>query len=148
MKLVKVAAIALAMSAFTVQAIDFKKPEDAVEHRQVVMKVISKKFSQLTPVLKNTSAYDSKKFAVYAERLAVLATWVEDSFEKNIQTSRSDSKDEIWAKDSKYKQLVAEFTQHTAELSAVAGSGDVAKVQQALKQVAGDCKACHKPFRH
>ena len=148
MKLIKVAVVALAMSVASVQAIDFKKPEDAVAHRQAVMDLVRDNFSQLAPVLKDTSAYDSEKFSIYANRLAALASWAGDAFEKNIQTSNTGSEDRIWDKDSKFKQLVAEFAEHTAQLNAVAGSGDMSKIQPALKAVAGDCKACHKPFRN
>ena len=148
MRLVKAVTVALALSITGVQAIDFKKPEDAVAHRQALMDLVRDNFSQLAPVLKNTGVYDSEKFAIYASRLASLAAWVDDAFEKNIQTNKTGSENRVWDKDSKFKQLVAEFAEHTARLSDVAASGDMDKIQTALKKVSDDCRGCHKTFRN
>lgn len=148
MELIKVAVIALTMSVAHAQAIDFKKEEDAVAHRQALMSLVRDNFSQLAPVLKKTSAYDAESFATYSGRLSALASWMGDAFEKNIQTSRTGAEDRIWHKDSRYKQLVAEFVDHTAHLNMAAASGEVDKIQGPLKQVADDCRQCHKLFRN
>lgn len=143
----KIAVMTLAMSVASVQAIDFKKDGDAVAHRQALMVLVKDNFSQLAPVLKKTSAYDAESFATYSGRLSALASWIDDAFEKNIQTRESGSEDRIWDKGSKYKQLVAEFAEHTRQLSDVAASGDVQKIKDPLQQVADDCRSCHKLFR-
>ncbi len=152
MKLIKasvlmMAVTAMAVTATAVSAIEFEKPEDGVSHRQHLMDLVGDNFGQLAPVIKDKSTFRQEAFSQYAERLAALATWIEDAYEKKIITSQSKARESLWSEGSDFKQLLFRFKESTARLVTLIPEGDVAVIQKAVKAVAADCKSCHKSYR-
>jgi cytochrome c556 len=53
----------------------------------------------------------------------------------------------VWTDWSAFQAKAHDFELAAAKLDAVSGSGDVAKIGAAMKEVGGACKGCHEKFQ-
>jgi cytochrome c556 len=60
---------------------------------------------------------------------------------------KTDALQTIWQKPDEFKQAAGKFAEEAGKLDAVAKSGNVAAMGEAMKGLGGACKGCHDKFR-
>lgn len=145
-------ALAFAMSTFAVgTTLAHKDAVGIVKERMQSMKAMGKATKALGESIKSGESLDP---VLVKETAAILAEHGERIVElfPDTQSSRSDpvseALPEIWSDWDRFKQLADELTEAAGALDAVAAV-DVKRdaVMAAFKDVARNCKACHRDFR-
>lgn len=146
--LVIASALFTTISSYSAQAMDFKRPSDAVELRQAQMSAISAYFGDMGAMVKRKKPFDAAQFKTNAERLAALASWSATGFEKETYISLDSETDRaVWTNKADFDKKMDEFAKAAEELKNVAAGGDLKESIPAFKAVASTCGGCHKPYK-
>lgn len=144
------ASAALAASMMTVTSLaaaQGPKPEDAIEFRQGVYKVIGWYFGPLGAMAKGDMPFDPKIAARNAEIVAQMSKVAPDAFVRGSDTGQTAVKPEVWSKPEEFKAKMEAFQKEAAKLAEVAQAGDFDAVRAQIGETGKTCKACHDDFR-
>lgn len=122
-------------------------PDQLVTKRLAIFKKFTKTLEPMGLVARDRSDYVKAEFVANAQELQSLSKqpWVYFSAEGNYQPSRA--KPEIWTQPDAFKKAQTGYLSAVDQLVAVAGSGDMPSIKNAVDEVQKSCKACHDQFR-
>ncbi len=122
-------------------------PDQLVTTRLAIFKKFTKTLEPMGLVARDRNDYVKAEFVANAQALQELSKqpWVYFSAEGNYQPSRA--KPEIWSQPDAFKKAQTGYLSAVDQLVAVAGSGDMPSIKNAVDEVQKSCKACHDQFR-
>jgi cytochrome c556 len=122
-------------------------PDQLVTKRLAIFKKFTKTLEPMGLVARDRNDYVKAEFVANAQALQELSKqpWVYFSAEGNYQPSRA--KPEIWTQPDAFKKAQTGYLSAVDQLVAVAGSGDMPSIKNAVDEVQKSCKACHDQFR-
>lgn len=120
--------------------------EKAVHYRQGVMSAIGWNFGPMAGMVKKKVPFDGAEFARRAERVAFLATFVEEGFTPDTKNVKSHAKADLWTNQEDFAARMKGFQKRSAKLAKVAKDGDLAANTEAFLKVADSCKGCHDKY--
>ncbi|MCG2633386.1 MAG: cytochrome c [Gammaproteobacteria bacterium] len=138
------AALGLCMTSVVAEG---TKPEDVVEYRKSVFRVIAWNFGPLVAMVKGEMDYDPAEFTLRAERMAALSSQPLEGFLPDTLVGDSEAKPEIWENWADFKAKMADLEEATSALAEASLSGDMKTIVPAFKATGGACKACHDDYK-
>jgi len=92
---------------------------------------------------------DHATFAIHAAAMATTAKTISSVMKPNAKPTNEKTTvlPKIWEEWDKFNAGVSNFEKLTAELSAVAASGDMAATGAKMGEVGKACKTCHEDYR-
>lgn len=149
MKIASVVLIGAALGLLTACGESAKDPhpDQLVTKRLAIFKKFTKTLEPMGLVARDRNDYVKAEFVANAQALQELSKqpWVYFSAEGNYQPSRA--KPEIWTQPDAFKKSQTSYLTAVDQLVAVAGSGDIPSIKNAVDEVQKSCKACHDQFR-
>jgi cytochrome c556 len=126
-----------------------KKAAEVVHYRQNLMSVIGWNFQPIGAMVKGKTAWDTKAFAMRAERLQFLSVQAFEGFvnASNNGGVETDAKAEIWTDFDDFKSKLDDFIAESKTLSETAKAGDETAMKEQFRKTAESCKACHDKYR-
>jgi cytochrome c556 len=141
--LVGVGAVLAAGAAMAMTGAEIQKD------REVHMKEMGKASKAIADQLKTGSA-DAAVIKPAADKIAENAKALPTWFPKGTGTevnAKSRALPAIWTEPQLFQAKAHDLVVASANLDAVSGSGDMAKVVPAMKAVGASCHACHEKFQ-
>lgn len=123
------------------------RPDDTVEFRQGIYKVIGWYNHALGDMVKGDAPYDKDTFARGATIIATLSKAAPDAFPPGSDVGDTRAKPEIWSDPAKFKTAMENFQKEAAKLAETAQTGDVGAIKSQFGNLGKACKACHDDFR-
>lgn len=123
------------------------KPEDVIEFRQGVYKVIGWYFGPLGAMAKGDMPFDSKVAARNAQIVADMSKIAPDAFLRGSDSGQTAVLPEVWSKPQDFAKAMENFQQQSAKLAEVAQSGDFDAFRAQVGETGKACKGCHDDFR-
>ncbi len=125
------------------------KPADVVHYRQSVMELIGWNFAPLAAMAKGKMAWDTKEFAMRAERIQSLSTQALEGFTQGAADGgvETDAKPFIWSDFATFSRQLDDFVREAKALDETSRAGDEAKMKEQFRKTAETCKACHDKYR-
>ncbi len=120
-------------------------PEKVIKFRQGSFQVLAWNFGQLVAMNKGDMPYDKAKAEVAAQRIAMVAEMLPESFLSGTYVSPSNAKANIETDKAEFDEHFKNFL--TAAKQAPMGVGDEAQLKQTVGALGKTCKACHDDFR-
>jgi cytochrome c556 len=122
-------------------------PDQLVTKRLAIFKKFTKTLEPMGLVARERNDYVKADFMANALALQDLSKqpWVYFSAEGNYQPSRA--KPEIWSQPDAFKKAQTSYLTAVDQLVAVAASGDLPSIKNAVDEVQKSCKSCHDQFR-
>jgi cytochrome c556 len=117
-----------------------------LQNRQKVMQAIGGHMGAIGAIMKNQLPYQNT-IAVHALSLQMTSRVIEEAFEKEITTGKTDAKADIWQDWDKFVAAAKTMGEESGTLARMAQSGDMAAIGAQVKAVGKACGGCHKPFR-
>jgi len=142
--------VVLAASCSAATAFAQMKPEAVIEYRRSVMTMVGWNFGPMSAMVKGKIPFDANEFAKHAERIEFLAPQALEGFAKGSDKAKgaeTDAKPEIWTNFEDFKSKLNDLIEQSKALSAVAKTGDEAKMKEQFKKLGGACKACHDKYK-
>jgi cytochrome c556 len=98
---------------------------------------------------KEEMPYDAERFALHAERIAVLAGMLPEAFQADTRDYPLDTEalDAIWADFDEFKKLASAAETKALKAAATARDAGFADARAALGELGQACKDCHEKFR-
>lgn len=147
-KVLRAAAMALALAGITGIAAAQQKPDVLVKQRQSAMTLIGKYWGPIAGMASGkVSPYNAdvvSRNATYLENLAQMP-W--DGFHESTKGEKSRALPAAWEQKAKFDELAQRLQSETAKLGQVARAKDEAGVKQQYAAVGKVCGACHESFR-
>jgi cytochrome c556 len=130
-------------------ALDQEQAEKATDVRQAALKVVGWNIGPMAAMAKEEMPYDADRFALHAERIAVLTGMLPEAFAADTRSNPVDTEalDAIWDDFDEFKRLANAAEDKALKASATAKSGDFAEARAALGELGQACKDCHEKFR-
>lgn len=122
------------------------RPDDTVEFRQGLYKVIGWYNHELGGMAKGDAPYDKDAFARGAAIIATLSKAAPDAFPAGSDVGDTRAKPEIWSDPAKFKTAMENFQKEAAKLSETAQTGDFGAIKSQFGNLGKACKACHDDF--
>jgi cytochrome c556 len=139
------AALAASMVVATSLAVaQGPKPEDVVQFRQGVYKVIGWYSAPLGAMAKGDIPFDANTVARNAEIVAQMSKIAPDAFVRGSNVGDSAVESQVWSHPEEFKAKMEAFQKEAAKLAEVAKGSDVDAVRA---QIGETGKACHEDFR-
>ena len=127
------------------------KADTAVRYRQGVMAVMDWNLAELGANVRHTGAFDTKDFALRAERLAALAPQIAEGFPKGSgsadKVAVNDAAPEIWSDAAGFQAKVDAYIAESKKLVEAGKSGDEAQMKTQYRKLADSCKGCHDKYK-
>lgn len=140
------AVAALMIAAPQVLAND-PKPEDVIEFRQGVYKVIGWHFRPLGAMAKGDLPFDRDLAVKNSGVVATMSHVAPDAFLRGSDTGETNAKPEIWSKEAQFRSAMERFQKEAATLAEVSKTGDFSAVRAQIGETGKACKNCHDDFR-
>ena len=122
--------------------------EDQIEFRQGYWQVVKHEFADvMAAMLRQKRPMDADRFAVAAERLAVLAPLAKEAFPAGSVSDESRALAKIWDDEAGFAKAVTAFEEKAVALKVAVESQDQAAIGGAFKAMGGTCKSCHDTYR-
>jgi cytochrome c556 len=145
MKRVAIAVVAVAATAFTVQAQQVK-PENQIKYRRAAYQLMNLNFGSLVAMTKDEKPFNKDEAARNAEFIALLATVPKGYFGEGTD-KETKAKPEIWMHRADFDAKMDKMVSEAQKLPAVVRAGDMAAFKKQVGDVGAACKACHDDFR-
>lgn len=122
--------------------------EADIKYRQNNYKAVGAHMGAMGAILKGEVAH-TDQLSVHADAIAAIAANVETLFPAGSGPDAGETRalPAIWTDTAEFQKVVAGFKAAAANAAAVAKTGDMAAMGDAVKQLGGACGACHKVFR-
>lgn len=137
-------AIGLGLYGNTVQAAD--EPANIIKYRQNVMKAVGARLTNIAAVVKGEVS-DKGNIPANAAAIIELLNQAGPLFPEGTHEGKTRALPEIWSEWDKFEAAMKASQEKAVELQAVAGSGDIGQIGQALGNLGKSCGGCHKPYR-
>lgn len=134
-----------ALSLSAAQALEFKKPEDAIKYRQSTLAVMGAHFSSVGAVVKGEKAFNAQDVAADIAVVASLASLPWQAFGPGTEGGKA--KPEIWKEGDKVKAGIEKFQTAVVALNDAGKSGNLDAIKKAFGNTAQSCKGCHDNYR-
>ncbi|MCG8381125.1 MAG: cytochrome c [Gammaproteobacteria bacterium] len=121
--------------------------DKAVDYRQGVFSILGWNIGPMVQMMKKEKPYDKDIFARNAQRMAAVAPMALEGFIPDSATKDSDAKPKIWSNMDDFKSKMKDLETASAELAAVAKTGDMAQIGPKFQNLGQACKACHDEYR-
>lgn len=141
------AAMAASMLSALPAAAQNPKPEDVIEFRQGVYKVIGWYFSPLGAMAKGEVPFDAQVAARNAGIVADMSRVAPDAFVRGSDAGETAVRPEVWSKSQDFAKVMDNFQQQATKLTEVAQAGDFNAFRAQVGETGKACKACHDDFR-
>jgi cytochrome c556 len=120
----------------------------AIAYRQSVYHVILWNYGQMGEMVKGKKPYDAAEYGKRAERVAALASQLEEGFIPGSSGREStEAKAEIWTSWDDFKSKMGDFERESRALAGVAKTGTFDDVKAQHAKVSAACKACHEKYK-
>ena len=142
--------LVLCLSSLVIGSVAFaqdRKAEQAIKHRRAAFTLMSTYFSRLLQTVEGDRPFDPVLVAKDARLVEDLSRLPWEGFAPGTERGDTRAKEDIWLDEEHFKRLAVELQARTADLSKVAGSGDLARLKVSFEQARDVCNACHKEFR-
>lgn len=123
------------------------KPEDVVDFRQGVYKVIGWHFGPLGAMAKGDIPFDRDLAVKNSEIVATMSRVAPDAFVAGSDVGDTRAKPEIWRDADGFRSAMERFQKEAQKLADVSKSGDFSAVRAQVGETGKACKACHDDFR-
>ena len=124
------------------------KGEQALKYRKSVYQTIAWNFGPLAAMVQGKVPFDTKDFAVRADRVAFLVPLLQEAYGPETRdVAGSKLKPLMWDQRADFDHRLDVAIQRSQELAKTARTGDVAKSKAAFVATADACKACHEQYR-
>ena len=124
------------------------KAEQLLKYRKSLYQVVAFNFGPMGAMAQGKAPYDAAEFARRAERVAMIAPLLAESFSADTKgLPNSELKPEMWANRADFDAKLKDMVERSATLATVAKSGDFAKSKAAFFDTANTCKACHDKYK-
>lgn len=123
------------------------KPEDVVDFRQGVYKVIGWHFGPLGAMAKGDIPFDRDLAVKNSEIVATMSRVAPDAFVAGSDVGETRAKPEIWRDADGFRSAMERFQKEAQKLADVSKSGDFSAVRAQVGETGKACKACHDDFR-
>ena len=137
--------LALLLIPFT--ALAQPDAEDVVQYRKAVYQVMKWNFTELGAMAREKRPYDAVEFARRAERLAQTVRLLDEAYTPGSITADSAASDRIWTEWEDFQSRLKALRQETAQLAAVAKSGELEPIQEQFAATGQVCKGCHDEYK-
>jgi cytochrome c556 len=155
-RLVKYATVVVLSACAASIAYAQMKPEDAINARQSIMRVVVLNFGPVAGMAQGKIPFNKDVFVTNALRLE--SVWAmnpsrfylagtHEPVAGSKRASFTEAKSTIWSDPDGWKKANAALTQAIGKLAAAARSGDEAAMKSAAGGVGKACKGCHDDFR-
>ena len=141
------ASAAAALLACGQAAAQFKNPDDAIEYRQGTLAVMGNHFSRIGAMVSGKVPFDAKAVQANADLVATLAKLPWSAFIDDSDKGDTNARPEAWSQPDKFKAASQKLEDATANLAAVAKTGNPDAIKAAFSATGDTCKACHDDFR-
>jgi len=133
------------LSLSAAQALEFKKPEDAIKYRQSAFALMGAHFSNVGAVVKGDKAFNAQDVAGDIAIVASLAALPWKAFGPGTEGGKA--KPEIWAEGDKVKAGIEKFQTSVVALNEAGKTGNLDAIKKAFGNTAQSCKGCHDNYR-
>ena len=124
------------------------KPEDAIEYRQGVYKVIGWNWKPIVAMSKGEKSYDKDAFARNAANLEFMSKLAIEGFTPGSDMgAKTAAKAEIWTRMDDFKTKMNKMNVEATKLAAVAKTGNFEDIKKQVAATGASCKACHDDYR-
>jgi cytochrome c556 len=124
------------------------KAEQTLKYRKSLYQVMAYNFGPMGAMAQGKAPYDAAEFAKRAERVAMIAPLLDESFSADTKgLPNSELKAEMWANRADFDAKMKNLVDRSATLAAVSKSGDFDKSKAAFFDTANACKACHDKYK-
>ena len=124
------------------------KAEQALKYRKSLYQVLAYNFGPMGAMAQGKAPYDAKDLAKRAERVAMIAPLLGESFSADTKgLPNSELKAEMWANRADFDAKMKDLVDRSATLASVAEAGDAATSKAAFFDMANACKACHDKYK-
>jgi len=148
-KLVKLTAAALVACGVAFAGAAFSQ-SDPIKDRQAAMKGLGGAMGQLGKFAKGEEPYDAAKATAAAAVLSGAGPKMAAMFPAGTQMGGGKgetwAKADIWSDGAKFSAAITAYSEQTAKLAQVAGTGKDPMAAQ-MAEVGKTCGGCHTPFR-
>jgi cytochrome c556 len=128
-------------------AAQFRKPEDAIKHRQSVMTLQGHYVGQIFAMANGRAPFDPKVAADNAEILVTLTRLAWVGFVEGSDKGETNAKPEIWKQKARFDDTARKLQDDVAKLNAAARTGNLDQIKAAVGAVGQTCKSCHDTFK-
>jgi cytochrome c556 len=130
-------------------ALDQEQAEKATDVRQSALTVIGWNIGPMGAMAKEEIPYDAERFALHAERIAVLTGMLPEAFQADTRNNPVDTEalDGIWDDFDEFKKLANAAEDKALKAAATARNRGFADARAALGELGQACKNCHEKFR-
>lgn len=123
------------------------KPEDVIEFRQGVYKVIGWHFRPLGAMAKGDIPFDRDLAVKNSGVVAAMSHVAPDAFLRGSDVGETSARSEVWSRQDEFRSAMERFQKEAATLAEVSKSGDFSAVRAQIGETGKACKACHDDFR-
>lgn len=120
--------------------------ENAIKYRKAVMKAVGGHMGAIAAIVAGKVAHDGD-LKTHADAMNGLAGMTAHVFPEGSDFGQTRAKMAVWDKPDDFKKAVSAFQTAAADMTKVAGGGDMKAAGAALKALGGSCKGCHDTFR-
>ncbi len=147
MKRSHVVAALVCLGAAMPAAAQFRKPEDAIKHRQSVMALQGYYAGQIFAMANDRMPFDPKLAAENAEILSTLTRLAWVGFVEGTDKGETKAKPEIWKEKARFDETARKLQDDVAKLNVAAKTGNLDQIKTAVGAMGQTCKSCHDNFR-
>jgi len=147
MKRSTLAVALICLGAAMPAAAQFRKPEDAIKHRQSVMTLQGYYAGQILAMANGRAAFDPQLAADNAEILVTLTRLAWVGFVEGTDKGETNAKPEIWKERARFDDTAKKLQDDVAKLNTAAKTGKLDQIKAAVGAMGQTCKSCHDNFK-
>lgn len=140
-------AATLALAAALPASAQFRKPEDAIKHRQAVMTLQGHYVGPIFAMASGRMPFDAKLAAENAQILETITKLAWVGFVEGTDQGPTNAKPEIWKERAKFDEAARKMQDDVVKLNAAAKTGGLDQIKAAIGAVGQSCKACHDTYK-
>lgn len=147
--IITISTIIVATTAVADTAKSLKHAKKAAHHREAVFGLLGSNMGPLGAMAKGKIPLNAKTVEKHATRINQLSLMIADYSKTDTSgfKVKTEALDDIWKKPEAYAKRINDLTKASANLQAVALSGDTAAIKRAIGGVGKTCGGCHDDFR-
>ena len=137
----------VAMGTALPAAAQFRKPDDAIKHRQSVMTLQGYYVGQIFAMANGRMPFDAKLAADNAEILSTITRLAWVGFVEGTDKGETNAKPQIWQEKAKFDETARKLQDDVAKLNVAAKTGSLDQIKAAVGTVGQTCKSCHDTYK-
>lgn len=124
-----------------------RKAEQAIKHRRAAFVLMSTYFGRVLQTVEGGRPFVQAQVAQDARLVDELSRLPWEGFAPGTEQGETRAKEDIWLDEDRFKALINQLQERTAELRRAAASGSPPQLKKAFEQTRDTCDTCHKGFR-